>query len=404
MCELSRLAFPSTRDVRTLFGITFLTRSISIVVQTVSPIVLVTVLGSPATSVGWMIAGFWIASAFGTIVAAGVIRNRRRSLLVGFVLLTFAFLGAAIIHDALGYALCVVASGLGLSVVQAFLIPTLHLSGTSDRPHTGIANYSTALSLGMIAGPLAAAVAIGVYGFSALFVVLGTASFAFFLVCARIGIQRSFDKEDTRKAILPSNIFKTLKQKVFASFYLLNFLYSMLLPILISYGGVYMEARYQVGATEVLALFAGVFAVSTMMRFLFTRSRQEYFRVLLIAGFATLLLSFVLIGSANSFPLFLLGFMLFSVPQALVYPITTFMALESAGRDAIISSTYIFATSSGIAEFISPLAAVPIIALYNYSTVFLVMAPLAVVALVFSTFLPKITSLHPVQLKTEATT
>ena len=105
------------------FSITFLTRSISIIVQTVSPIVLVNILGTPATMVGWMIAGFWIANAVGTIIAAGVIRNRRYSLLVGFVVLALAFLGAALIHNALGYATCIILSGLGLSVVQAFLHP-----------------------------------------------------------------------------------------------------------------------------------------------------------------------------------------------------------------------------------------------------------------------------------------
>ena len=71
--ELKELSLaPTTRDVRALFSITFLTRSISIIVQTVSPIVLVSILGTPATMVGWMIAGFWIANAIGPVIAAGV--------------------------------------------------------------------------------------------------------------------------------------------------------------------------------------------------------------------------------------------------------------------------------------------------------------------------------------------
>ena len=380
--------------MRALFSITFLTRSISIIIQTVSPIILVSILGTPATLVGWMIAGFWIANAIGTIIAAGVIRNRRLSLLVGFAILALAFLGAALTDNPLGYSTCIVLSGLGLSIIQAFLIPTMYASARSKRPYIGIANYSTALSLGMIAGPLAAAAAIYYYGFSILFVILAATSVAVFFVISRIGIQKSFDGEDTRKGILPSNIFKVIKQKIFASFYILNFLYSMLLPILISYGGIYAEVKFQISASEVLALFAAVFALSTIMRFLFTHSQPEHFQSLLIAGFTTLLVSFTIIGSATNFSIFLLGFMLFSIPHALVYPITTFMALESAGKEAIITSTYIFATSSGIAEFISPLAAVPIIALYNLSTVFLVMAPIAFAATLLSIIFPRITKVR----------
>jgi predicted MFS family arabinose efflux permease len=370
-----------------MFSITFLTRSISIIVQTVSPIVLVKILGTPATMIGWMIAGFWIANAVGTIIAAGAIRNRRSSLLVGLAVLALAFFGAALIHDSLGYAACIILSGLGLSVVQAFLIPTMHASSRNERPHIGIANYSTALSLGMIAGPLAAAAAIYVYGFSTLFVILALISVAVFVVVERIGIQKSFAQEDTRTSILPSNIFKVLRQRVFANYYVLNFLYSMLLPILISYGGIYAESRFKISSSEVLTLFAAVFAVSTMMRILFTRSEQRHFRLLLVVGFASLFASFTIIGSAGSFSLFLVGFILFSIPHALIYPITTFMALESGGKESVLSSTYIFATSSGIAEFISPLAAVPIIALYNFSWVFLAMAPISLVALFLSAIL-----------------
>lgn len=373
----------TSRDVRALFTITFLTRSTSIIVQTVSPIVLVKIFATPASWVGWMIAGFWIANAVGTIIAAGVIRNRRSSLLVGFVVLFLAFLGAALLHSPIGYAFCIVLSGLGLSIVQAFLIPTMHVS-SGLRPHIGIANYSTALSLGMIAGPLVAAAAIYVYGFSTLFVILAVLSIVVFAIISAFGIQRSFASEDTRPGILPKNIFKVLRQRLFAKFYALNFLYSMLLPILLSYGGIYAEEKFSVTSSEVLALFATVFTISTFMRVLFTRSEPRHFQILLITGFSFLFVSFAIIGYAVSFPLFLLGFLLFSVPHALIYPITTFSALESGGREAMITTTYIFQTSSGVAEFISPLVAVPIISLYSFSWVFLAMVPIALGGLLLS--------------------
>jgi MFS family permease len=314
------------------------------------------------------------------------------------MVLSFAFLGAALIHSAFDYAATIVLSGFGLSLVQAFLIPSLHLSATRDRPHAGIANYSFALSLGTVVGPLAAAATISFYGFSPLFLILSAVSVVTFVVAMKLGVQRSFEGEDTRKAILPSNIIRTMRQKAFASFYLLNFLYSLLLPILLSYGGIFAETKFGIAASNVLAIFAGVFVISSGLRLLLSRTRLDHFRSLLTLGFLTLFLSFLLMASANTFSLFLFGFFIFAIPHALVYPITTFMALESAGKEAIISSTYIFATSSGIAEFISPLAAVSIIILYNFSFLYLVMTPIALVGLVMLFVIPNFGSFFSEQI------
>ena len=133
-----------------------------------------------------------------------------------------------------------------------------------------------------------------------------------------------------------------------------------------------------------------IFIISSATRFLLSRSTLNHIRVVLTIGFLVLFFSFLLMASANNLSLFLLGFILFSIPHALVFPITTYMALESAGKEAIISSTYIFATSSGFAEFISPLIALSIILSYSYSTLFLVMSPIALLAMIFAVLMPRI--------------
>ena len=237
-------------------------------------------------------------------------------------------------------------------------------------------------------GPLAAAAAIYVFGYSPLFVILALVSVATFIVSERLGVQRAFSDEDTRKSILPSNLLRTLKQRGFSNFYALNFLYSLLFPILLSYGGIFAKSKFNVGAVEILAIFSVVFLISSGLRVIFSHSRIRDFRALLLIGFSSLFASFFLMATTNYFLLFLLGFILFSIPHALIFPITTFMAIESAGMEALISSTYIFATSSGIAEFISPLLAVPIIAIYNFSAVFLSMAPVAVVGVILTLTIP----------------
>ena len=260
-------------------------------------------------------------------------------------------------------------------------------SARGERPHIGIANYSTALSLGMIAGPLAASCC------DLLLRVLHT------LCDTRCNFGRCIHRH--REGGNPKIVcwgghaegHPTIKYlqgnqaEDICELLCPEPSLSMLLPILISYGGIYAESKFQIRSFRGAWALRGGFTVSTMMRVLFTRSDPKRFRLLLLVGFASLFASFLIIGSADNFTVFLLGFMLFSVPHALIYPITTFMALESGGKDAIITSTYIFATSLGIAEFISPLAAIPIIALYSFSWVFLAMAPISLIALVLSAML-----------------
>lgn len=385
----------SDGELKTLFGVSFLTRSISVIIQTVTPIVLVSALREPTEFAGWAIAGFWIANALGALLAAGLIRSRPRSILIGFALLSVSFVGLALSAAyPLAFVGFVILSGVGLSSVQAFLVPSMYASGSSNKlkPHIGIANYSMALSLGMVAGPICASVAIWYFGYSTLFGLLAGITAAMLVVCIAIGFQGLFEREDTLGAIRPAAILKTMRSKGFANYYALNLLYSMMLPIFLSYGGIYGEERYGLSATFVLGLFALVFCISTAMRTVFTRSKVAQFKSLLIASFILLVVSFFAIGASPSVYLFIFGFLLFSIPHALIYPATTFLALDSGGSDSLISSTYLFATSSGVAEFFSPIIAVVIIGMYGFSSVFFLMSPIAIAGVVLSIALPKILS------------
>ena len=381
----------SPREVRLLFGITILIRSITIIVQTIAPIIFVTIFDLSSVVVGWLIAGFWIANAFGTVFSIGVIRNRRVSTIVGLVIISTAFVGLIFLGQFVTDTIFIISEGVGLSMVQTFLVPSMYFNRKQGRPHSGLGGYSTALAIGGTVGPLIAFAAILFYDFSILFAILASISIGVLLFALRIGFQKSFGREDTSKSISSSKILLIIRQRIFASYYFLNFLYSMLLPILLSYAGIYSNIRFGIGTAEVMILFAAVFTLSVVMRVIFTNLRIKDFRVLLVPSFAILLVSFVLIGIANAFALFLLGFLLFSVPHAFIYPSTLFKALQANSDESVISSTYVYTTSSGVAEFISPLLALPIIALYDFSAIFLIMSTLAFIGLVFSLILPLIT-------------
>ena len=374
-----------------MFGITILIRSVSIIVQTIAPIIFVNIFALPSAMAGWLIAGFWIANAFGSIVSIVVVKNRTKSTLIGLVIISVSFLGLALFGKPLTITAFIISEGVGLAMVQTFLVPSMHSNKKEGRPHNGIGIYSTALSLGMTVGPLIAFVAILFYGFSILFSILAGVSIGIFFFALKIQFQKSFEGEDTSKSLSPSRIIATIRQKGFASYYSLNFLYSMLLPIFLSYGGIYSKIKFGISTPEVMALYTIVFTISTIIRLIFSNSRVENFRVLLTLSFSILLASFILIGVAENFPLFLLGFLLFSVPHALIYPSTMFKGLEAGGDKSIISSAVVITTSSGFAEFISPLLAILVITLYNLSAIFLIMSMFAFIAVVFSFMLPMIT-------------
>ena len=214
-----------SRITQALLEITFLERSISIIVLTVSPIVLVKFLGTPTSIAGWTIAGFWIANAIGALVAVGLIRNRHSSLLIGFLVIAISLPEAAIFRNWLVYMGTMILSGFGLSMVDAFLLPTMHEKSSSrERPQTGVASYSIALSLALVTGPLVAASAIASSGIFALFAVLAAISIIAFFLTKDTGILRSYSKEDTRAAIFPANILKVLRTGPFQDYYVLNFL------------------------------------------------------------------------------------------------------------------------------------------------------------------------------------
>ena len=177
-----------------------------------------------------------------------------------------------------------------------------------------------------------------------------------------------------------SSWMRALRTRAFANSFALNFLYSMLLPIVISYAGVYGEARFGISATNILFLFTATFVVSALIR-VYVTSRVTKLRSLLLPALALLIVSIVLIGIAPTSLLFIAGMMIFSIPHALIFPITNFYALKSVGQDLVLNASYVFQTSSGIAEFVSPSIAGIAVALYGISNLFFIMSPIAFIAL-----------------------
>ena len=369
------------QEISVLFLVSFMTRMSSIVVQSVAPLVLVKIFSFPASFIGYVIAGYWIANAFGTIIALGVIRRPRASTIVGFILTALSFAGFAYGRSSFVFGLFVALSGFGLAVLQAFLVPSMYYMGKDDRRHSGIGLYSLALSLGLIVGPLLSAALVHLLGFFSLFLILSLSCIATLVVSMVFRVQTTGLGSTVRIGASFAQFLAIFKRRGFMSVYLQNFLYSLLLPIFVTYAGVFARAHFDVSSSTALAMLTATFAVSSFLRWSYSRIRIHSFRGVLAVSFVVLAVSFFIIGTTASLALLFLGFVLFGVPHGLVYPSVTFAALETGGSENLVSTSYIFATSSGVAEFIAPLAAAPVIALYGLSTIFVFTAIIPLTAL-----------------------
>ncbi|MDG6929556.1 MAG: hypothetical protein JRN29_05930 [Nitrososphaerota archaeon] len=361
------------------FAATAMLRFVGVILQSVTPLLVVDALGRPAALAGFYMTIFWVAVGAGAIAAVTLVRDLRTSGTVGFSLTFVSLLGfAAAVRLPYLLPAFFVMSGAGAGMVQPVLAPAMHAAAPSGRPYRGVGYYSTALSLGLISGTSVASATVGLAGFSPVF--LGAAAGAMLLLLR----MRRWGAGG--KAGMPSwRAFReTVRKAGFGRSYGLGVFYSSLLPVVLSYSGIYAESAYGMTSSQVLLLLAAVFTLSLAVRLGSLRVRAGHFGRALVFPVLVLVASFLLMGFSGSASLFVLGMLLFSVPHALLYPWTLFNALQAAGKDNALAAGYAFATSSGVGEFLAPSMAAFVIAFYGLRLLFPVMTAVALLALVWA--------------------
>lgn len=369
------------------FSLTLLIRLLSVTMLIVLPIFLRNTLKVSDSYLAMYILLIWIGNATGMLLAITTIKKHHVSSFFGFSSLSVALIGFALASTSSFSGSAVMGSlvavaGIGMGLPQPFLAPLMHLNSKSERPFVGIGLYSIALAIGLILGPFTASIFFALGGFSLVFVALaGVAMIGACIVAARNFLSRKDHVLESRASSLSLSAWlRALRTRAFANAFLLNFLYSMILPIVISYAGVYGGDRFGISATNILFLFTATFVVSALIR-VYVTSRVTKLRLLILPSLAFLIVSIVLIGTAPTLLLFTTGMMIFSIPHALIFPITNFYALKSVGEDLVMNASYLFQTSSGIAEFVSPSIAGIAVVLYGISNLFIIMSPIAFIAL-----------------------
>ncbi|MEM3637129.1 MAG: MFS transporter [Conexivisphaerales archaeon] len=341
------------RAMNVQFLLTFILRILSLVVQTVLPLYLSGILHLSSYSVGLMISMLWIGNALGAITGAALFRSWREGGIAGLLLLAASFMGYYTFSSYSLLSLFILAGGFGSGLIQPLLAPSMHVNSKPDSPFRGISLYSTALSLALVIGPLISSLVIGISSFKVLFIVLSVIC----LVSLSLPIMKYKAESQGRRA-LPAGLIQTISRTLLSSDFrrefLMNLLYSLTLPIILSFTGLVAQKVYGFSSTAVLLSLTALFAISSAIRFSMRNKDVKKFGRLMLLPVSFLVVSSIILSFGNSWFLFLAGLLLFSVPHATIYPWTLYNVLQTADRDKIVQSSYIFSLSSGISEFISP--------------------------------------------------
>ncbi|MDG6903068.1 MAG: MFS transporter [Nitrososphaerota archaeon] len=347
-------------------------RLLSSALVIVIPLFAVGALGVTAARAGGFVLLLWVGNALGVASAAVVLRDQTRASVGGFSLVALSMAGLALGGPALS-PLFIVCAGAGVGLPQPFLSAFMHLGSPADTPFSGLGLYSAALGAGLILGPLVAYGAYPFVGFGGVFLSLAAVC-AVGLLGAALG-REAAGTSPRPPAPSPRAWARAFRTPAFTRAVTVNFLYSLLLPAVLSFGGIYAEAKFGFTPEDALLLFTVVFVVSVCLRLAAIRLESRL-HLLFAVSLALLLASALLLGFAPTWEYFVLGMLLFSVPHAFVFPIANFRAFRNSGGD-VINASYVFQGSSAAAEFISPAAALFLIPFAGIGALYLIGAVLA---------------------------
>lgn len=339
------------------------------------PLYAVDALRVSASLAGVFVLLLWVGNAVGVVGAVLALRNQSYSSIAGFCLVALSLAGLASGARVLA-PLFMLVSGVGVGLPQPFLSAFMHLDSRPERPFTGLGLYSTALGVGLILGPL---VAYGVFpfaGFPGAFLAL-SAFCGLGVVGAVLGHGNVVRRPPPSIPSL-SAWAASLRVRAFRRAITINLLYSLLLPVFLSYGAIYAEKSFGFTPPSALLLFTLVFVVSVSLRLAAIRFEARLSRLLILSS-AVLLLSMLTLGFSPSWQFFVLGMLMFSLPHAYIFPIANYYALSSS--EDVMNASYVFQASSAAAEFITPAVAVVLIPFIGVQGLFLIGSLLAAGAL-----------------------
>ncbi|MGC8567002.1 MAG: MFS transporter [Caldisphaera sp.] len=362
-------------DLKILLLSTSSIRFSSIIAQSVVPLYLIGLKFSPKIA-SIAIAILWISNGIGSIISSFV-EKKRLTFIIGFIialmglLLLINFKQIIFIYASIGLL------GIGLGVISVLIAPLMHTL-VESRDYTGIGLYSLGLSIGLILGTLISSVVIKLLNIKYVFLIT-----VFYLIFSLIfSLRLNLNSNNVFKLNFSFKEFlKIIENKEFLKSYLVNFFYSFLLPLMISYWGIYEEYKNKLNPSYIMLFLFFMFLISTIFRYKSLHLNERTINLYEILSIFSLPILFLLINTGNLF-LGIISLLIFSLPHAFIYPVSLYKAYKSLNENDLYIGNYIFSTSSGIAEFFSPVIASFAISTFSLNNLYLFFAPIAFLTLI----------------------
>ncbi|WP_292319706.1 MFS transporter [Caldisphaera sp.] len=362
-----------TLSNRVLFVSTSIVRFSSIIAQSVLPLYAYSLNITPFY-ISIIIAILWVFNGIGSLLI-NVSKKVNNFIVMSFLITLMGFILIIFSKNFFYLIISVSLVGLGLGSISILLAPSMHID---NKGFEGIGLYSFALSLGLILGTLFSSIILSYLSFFYIFIFTAI----LLIIPISLALKYKFNRHDFKLILKFNIIFSIMRNKKFSKYFILNFIYSFTLPLIISYWGIYEENSVKLKSNIVMLSLFLLFLTSSIIRFKSIKSseknlvRQETVAILVLP------ISFILLNIHNIY-INILALLLFAIPHSILYPTFLYNAYKSLNKNNIIAGNLLFSASSGIAEFLSPIFALGIINMFTIKSLFLFALPISFLMLIF---------------------
>ncbi|AFZ70066.1 Major Facilitator Superfamily transporter [Caldisphaera lagunensis DSM 15908] len=356
-----------------LFLSTSIVRFSSIIAQSVIPLYINSFIAS-SKLISIAIALLWISNGVGSLFSI-YFKKIHNFLIISFSLTSLGFLFLVFNNNYFQIYISIILIGVGLGSISILLAPSMH---QANNKFEGIGLYSFALSMGLILGTLFSSIILTYLSFKFIFI-----STILLLVSPLIfTLKNKYNPIDINIKFKINNLFSIIQNKKFLKYLTFNFIYSLILPLIISYWGIYETKTIGLKPNLVMISLFLLFILSSLIRFALIKINEKGLIKMEILAIAILPLIFIFLNT-NNLILNITGLLLFSIPHSVLYPSFLYKAFNSLDKNNVVIGNMIFSTSSGAGEFLSPLIALTIITYFNISKLFLFTLPIPILLLIF---------------------
>jgi MFS family permease len=240
-----------------------------------------------------------------------------------------------------------------------------------QRRDQAISRYTSAISIGMFAGPLVGSLSISIMGMRNTFLLSAGVSMISFLLGLMLLRFRTRivttlnDNEENGK--LAGSFSHVVTSRSFWSAASVLIGLSFVFGILQAYGTLHAKDIYQVPDAEIALVFFGYNGVAMIARILLGRllaiTTKER-----ILGFSLVNLAIMLflLVSNSSFPLFTLWFSLLGVSHGVIFPVGAMVLAEQLPRGFLSGANALYTTAWDIGATLGPLVTASLVVQYTY--------------------------------------